>query len=205
MLTIKTIMSSGPGGDWFVTIDLKDAYFSHPGRSKTQDGSSVYLWREGYQYKSWPSAWLWRRERLTKCMELALAPLSLQGMPCTKLSGRWLILAHSRELVRSSQGYCSPPTSILLASDERQEECAPPISANHVSGGSFGILFRCRPVWLLPGYPILHSMVWPACKLGQHVLCRYHRPRLWASWQRPPLCLPLGVASHEAFLWWMKS
>ncbi len=27
MLTMKTIMSQIQGGDWFVTIDLKDAYF----------------------------------------------------------------------------------------------------------------------------------------------------------------------------------
>ncbi len=47
MLTIKTIMSQVQEGDWFVTIDLKECVFSHPGRSKTQEVPSVCLWREG--------------------------------------------------------------------------------------------------------------------------------------------------------------
>ncbi len=56
MLTMKTIMSQIQGGDWFVTIDLKDAYFH-------------------IQYKVLPFGLGLAPRTFTKCMDTALAPL----------------------------------------------------------------------------------------------------------------------------------
>ncbi len=64
MLTMKTIMSQVQEGDWFVTIDLKDAYFHIQVVQDT--GGSFGLPLEGRltNTRSCPSAWLWPRERL---------------------------------------------------------------------------------------------------------------------------------------------
>ncbi len=75
----ETIMSQVQGGDWFVTIDLKDAYFHIQVVRRHRRVPSVCLWREG---------------------------LPIQG-PALR-PGEW------------------------------PKECAPPITANRVSGGSFG-------------------------------------------------------------------
>ncbi len=80
MLTMKTIMSWVHGGDWFVTIDLKECVFSHPGCSETQEVPSVCLWREGLPIQG-PALWPGLAPRkFTKCMNAALAPLRLQGI-----------------------------------------------------------------------------------------------------------------------------
>ncbi len=47
MLTMKTIMSQIQGGNWFVTIDLKDAYFHIQVVQRHQEVPSIRLWREG--------------------------------------------------------------------------------------------------------------------------------------------------------------
>ncbi len=47
MLTMKTIMSQIQGGNWFVTIDLKDAYFHIQVVQRHQEFPSIRLWREG--------------------------------------------------------------------------------------------------------------------------------------------------------------
>ncbi len=69
---------------------------------------------------------------------------------CAELPGQ---LAHSGSLQgasESSQRYCSTPHPFSWPQDERQEECAPPISANPVSGGSFGFHSDAGPFGSCP-------------------------------------------------------
>ncbi len=63
MLTMKTIMSQVQEGDWFVTIDLKDAYF-HIQVVQRHRRFSLPLEGRLTNTRSCPSAWPWRRERL---------------------------------------------------------------------------------------------------------------------------------------------
>ncbi len=59
MLTMKTIMSQIQGGDWFVTIDLKDAYFHIQVVQRHRKFLRFAFGRKAYC----PSAWPWRREQ----------------------------------------------------------------------------------------------------------------------------------------------
>ncbi len=63
MLTMKTIMSQVQEGDWFVTIDLKDAYF-HIQVVQRHRRFGLPLEASLTNTRSCPSAWPWRRERL---------------------------------------------------------------------------------------------------------------------------------------------
>ncbi len=161
MLTMKTIMSQVQGGDWFVTIDLKDAYFHIQIVQRHKRVPSVCLWREGLSIQGPALRPGFGAENVYEMHGCCTGPFEAPGHSCTELSGR---LAHSGSLQgasESSQGYCSRPHPFSWPQDERQEECALPISAKPCFWGFVWIPFRCRPVWLLPGYPILQH-VWPA-------------------------------------------
>ncbi len=106
---------SGPGGGLVCHHRPKGCVFSHPGRSKTQEVPSVYLWREGLPIQGPALRPGFGAENVYEMHGCCTGPFEPPGHSCTKLSGR---LAHSGSLQgasESSQGYCSRP-SILLAS-----------------------------------------------------------------------------------------
>ncbi len=154
MLTMKTIMSQIQGGDWFVTIDLKMRIFTS--RSFSDTGGSFGLPLEGRltNKKSCPSAWPWRKN-VHKMHGCCTGPFEAPGHSCADLSGR---LAHSgshQGAGKSSQRYHSPPHPFSWPQNERQEECAPPVSGGSLD--SIQMQARLAPA----GYPILQH-VWPA-------------------------------------------
>ncbi len=68
--------------------------------------------------------------------------------------------------------------------------------------GFIWIPFRCRPVWLLPGYPIFTACL-ARFKLGRHVSVGSCRRLLGLMAAASPV-LPLGLLHMRPFLWWMK-
>ncbi|KAL0188110.1 hypothetical protein M9458_015209, partial [Cirrhinus mrigala] len=70
MLTVSQMVSQTRSEDWFVTIDLKGAYFHE-----------VPAFRgEAYQYRVLPFGLALSPRTFTKCVDAALAPLRLQGI-----------------------------------------------------------------------------------------------------------------------------
>ncbi len=122
-------------------------------------------------------------------------PFEAPGHPCTELSGR---LAHSGSLQGASelsQGYRSRPHPFSWPQDERQGECAPPISTNCISRRSFGFRSDAGPFGSCPDTSF-YSMFGPL-QARPSCLCRYLPQAVGAYGSSLP-CVASRAASHEA-------
>ncbi len=144
MLTLKTIMSQIQGGDWFVTIDLKDA--SHLACTVAQEVPSVCLWREGLPIQG-PSLWPGLgAEDIHEVHGCCAGPFEAPGHSHAQLLRHRDIILH---YIRSLGLRMNTKKSVLFHSQQT------------VFWGFTWIPFRCRPVWLLPRFSISQH-VWPA-------------------------------------------
>ncbi len=104
----RTISSEHPRGqsreslirseDWFVTIDLKDAYFHISILHQHRKFLRFAFRGKAYQYRVLPFGLALSPRTFTKCVDAALAPLRLQGICILNYIDDWLILAQSEIL-----------------------------------------------------------------------------------------------------------
>lgn len=80
MLIIPAIVTHIQSEDWFVTIDLKDAYFQVSIRPSHRKFLRFAFGGVAYQYRVLPFGLALSPRTFTKCMDAALAPLRLQGI-----------------------------------------------------------------------------------------------------------------------------
>ncbi len=186
---------SGPGGRLVCHHRPEGCVFSHPGRSQTQEIPSVRLWREGLPIQGPGLRPGFGSEDIYQMHGCCTGPFEAPGHSCTELSGR---LAHSGSLQgasESSQGYRSRPHPFSWPQDERQEECAPPISTNCVSRSSFGFRSDAGPFGSCPDTSS-YSMSGPL-QARPSCFCRY-LPQAVGPYGSSLACVTPRAASHEA-------
>ncbi|KAI2645233.1 Transposon Ty3-G Gag-Pol polyprotein [Labeo rohita] len=98
MLTVKQVVSQIRSEDWFVTIDLKDAYFHVSILPQHRKFLRFAFRGEAYQYRVLPFGLALSPRTITKCVDAALAPLRLRGICILNYIDDWLILAQSEQL-----------------------------------------------------------------------------------------------------------
>ncbi|KAK3555150.1 hypothetical protein QTP86_009986 [Hemibagrus guttatus] len=101
MLTMKLITSQIRSEDWFVTIDLKNAYFHVGIRPEHKKFLRFAVGGDAYQFRVLPLGLALSLRTFTKCMDAALVPLCLQGICVLNYLYDWLILAHSKAMAAS--------------------------------------------------------------------------------------------------------
>ncbi len=172
---------------------LKGCIFPHPGRPETQEVPSIRLRREGLPIQGPSLRSGLGAENIHKMHGCCIGPFELPGQ-----------LAHSGSLQgasESSQGYCSSQHQFSWPQDERQEECAPPISANPFSGSSFGFHSDAGPIGSCPDIQF-YSMSGPL-QARPSCLCRFMPQAARPHGSGFP-CVALGLLHMRPFLWWMK-
>ncbi len=98
MLTLRQIVPQIRSEDWFVTIDLKDAYFHISILPCHRKFLRFAFGGKAYQYRVLPFGLALSPRIFTKCIDAALAPLRLQGIRTLNYIDEWLILAQSHQL-----------------------------------------------------------------------------------------------------------
>ncbi len=201
MLTMKTIMSQIQGGDWFVTIDLKDAYFHIQVVQRHRKFLRFAFGGKAYQYKVLPFGLALAPRTFTKCMDAALAPLRFQGIHVLNYLDDWLFLAHSRELVsRHRDIVLRHIHSLSLRMNAKKSVLFP--SQRTVFLGVYLDSIQMQAC-LAPARMSNFTACLACFKLGHHVsvgTCRRLLGLMAAA--SPVLCL--GLFHMRPFLWWMK-
>ena len=133
MVTIPIIMNQIRSEDWFVTIDLKDAYFHISILPCHRRFLRFAFGGKAYQYWVLPFGLALSPRTFTKCMDAALAPLRLQGIRQ---------LAHTGPVSRngSSASRCRPwPHSALGVEAQHKEERVDTRPTNYILGRGLGL------------------------------------------------------------------
>ncbi|KAI2661120.1 ORF V: Enzymatic polyprotein [Labeo rohita] len=99
MLTLKHLFTCVRAQDWFVAIDLKDAYFHVSILPRHRLFLRFAFEGRAYQYRVLPFGLSLSPLIFTKIAEAALTPLREMGIRVCNYLNDWLILAHSLELV----------------------------------------------------------------------------------------------------------
>ncbi len=98
MLTLRKIVSQIRSEDWFVTIDLKDAYFHISILPCHRKFLRFAFGGKAYQYQVLPFGLALSPCTLTKCIDAASVLLWLQVILIMNYIDDWLILAQSHQL-----------------------------------------------------------------------------------------------------------
>ena len=95
MITLKQILSQIRSGDWFFSLDLKDAYFHIQIAPRHRPFLRFAFEGVAYQYKVLPFGLSLAPRTFTKCMDAALSPLRQKGIRILNYLDDWLVLAQS--------------------------------------------------------------------------------------------------------------
>ncbi len=104
MLTSRQIVPQIKSEDWFVMIELKDAYFHISILPCHRKFLRFAFGGRAYQYWVLPFGLALSPRTFTKCLDGALAPLHLQGIRIMSYIDDWLILAQSHQLAVRHRG-----------------------------------------------------------------------------------------------------
>ncbi len=201
MLTMRTIMSQVQEGDWFVTIDLKDAYFHIQVVQRHRRFLRFAFGGKAYQYNVLPFGLALAPRTFTKCMDAALAPLRLQGIRVLNYLDDWLILAHSRELVsRHRDIVLGHIHSLGLRMNAKKSVLLPSQRTVFLGVRLDSVQMQAR---LAPARIPVFTACLARFKLGHHVSVGTCRRLLGLMAAASPV-LPLGLLHMRPFLWWMK-
>jgi hypothetical protein len=201
MLTLKAIISHIRLGDWFVTVDLKDAYFHIQVVRRHRKFLRFAFGEKAYQYRVLPFGLALAPRTFTKCMDAALAPLRLQGIHILNYLDDWLLLAHSRELVTHHRDIVLRHIQSLgLRLNTEKSVLTPAQNTVFLGVCMDSVLMQAR---LAPAR--ISSLVTCLSRfaLGQHVSVSTCRRLLGLMAAASPV-LPLGLLHMRPFLWWMK-
>ncbi|XP_077060691.1 uncharacterized protein LOC143712393 [Siphateles boraxobius] len=201
MLTLKAIISQIRPGDWFVTIDLKDAYFHIQVVQRHRQFLRFAVGGRAFQYRVLPFGLSLAPRTFTKCMDAALAPLRLQGIRVLNYLDDWLILAQSRNLVAHHRDIVlSHIQSLGLRLNSEKSVLAPAQSTVFLGVHMDSVLMQAR---LAPARISSLMTCLARFLLGHHVsvgTCR----RMLGLMAAASSVLPLGLLHMRPFMWWVK-
>ncbi len=103
MITLRQILSHIRPGDWFISVNLKDAYFHIQVAPRHRRFLRFAFEGITYQFTVLPFGLCLAPRTFTKCMDAALSPLKQSGMRILNYLDDWLVLAQSESALLSDK------------------------------------------------------------------------------------------------------
>ncbi len=199
MLTLRQIVSQIRSEDWFVTIDLKDAYFHIsilPYHRRFAFGGKAY------QYRVLPFGLALSPRTFTKCVDAALVPLRLQGIRIMNYIDDWLILAQSHQLaVRHRDVVLAHMEKLGLRLNAKKSVLSPLQRTTFlgVIWDSTSMQARLSPARI---ESILSAV--KRIRLGQSLTVRQFQ-RLLGLMAAASNVIPVGLLHMRPLQWWLRT
>ncbi|XP_048037449.1 uncharacterized protein LOC125262674 [Megalobrama amblycephala] len=202
MLTLKQIIPQIRSEDWFVAIDLKDAYFHvsiHPSHRKFL---RFAFGGEAYQYRVLPFGLSLSPRTFTKCVDAALAPLRIQGIRILNYIDDWLILARSEQLaVQHRDAVLSHMKRLGLRLNAKKSVLVPAQSTNYLGVVWDSTTMRAH---LSPARVSAILMAMKGVKLGQSLTVKQFQ-KLLGLMAAASNVIPFGLLHMRPLQWWLRT
>lgn len=118
MLTHAALLWFVRPGDWFASVDLKDAYFHIPIYAPQRKFLRFAFQGTIYKYIVLPFGLSLSPRVFVKCTEAAIAPLSKQGIRISSYIDDWVLAAESHQRVLEHTKDCAASKSENLSHSE---------------------------------------------------------------------------------------
>ncbi len=139
MITLKQILAQIRPGDWFASVDLKDAYFHIQIAPHHRRFLRFAFENTAYQYSVLPFGLALAPRTFSKCVDAALSPLRASGMRILNYLDDWLILAQSRGHATQPYRLAAYSLGVPRAMCKQAKEHSRPESVHYVSGSLHGL------------------------------------------------------------------
>ncbi len=202
MLTLRQIVSQISSEDWFVTIDLKDAYFHISILPYHRKFLRFAFGGKAYQYRVLPFGLALSTRTFTKCVDAALVPLRLQGIRIMNYIDDWLILAQSHQLaVRHRDVVLAHMKKLGLRLNAKKSVLSPLQRTTFlgVIWDSTSMQARLSPARI---ESILSAV--KRIRLGQSLTVRQFQ-RLLSLMAAASNVIPFGLLHMRPLQWWLRT
>ncbi len=135
MITLKQILAQIRPGDWFASVDLKNAYFHIQITLHHKRFLRFAFEGTAYQYSVLPFGLALAPRTFSKCLNAALSPLRASGMRILNYLHDWLILAPFRDTLLRYIDTAASSLGVPRAMCQHAEEHSRPESVYNISGG----------------------------------------------------------------------
>ena len=145
MLTAKSLVRTIRPGDWFTSIDLKDAFFHIPIYPPHRKFLRFGFQGKVYEYTVLPFGMSLSPRVFVRCTEAALAPLRQQGLRVASYIDDWLLCASSaREVVSDTAKVMSHVTSLGFTINQAKSMTTPTQSTDFIGITLDSVAYRAR-------------------------------------------------------------
>ncbi len=202
MLTLKQVASQIRSEDWFVAIDLKDAYF-HVSILPTHRKFLRFAFRgKAHQYRVLPFGLAHSPRTFTKCVDAVLALLRLQGVRILNYIDDWLILAQSERRAAQHRDVVLAHMKVLGLRLNPKKSVLSPLQRNTYLGvvwDSTTMQARMSPARIESILTTVRRV-----KEGQSLTVKQFQ-RLLGLIAAASNVIPIGLLYMRPLQWWLKT